>query len=156
MRLALAALGALAVLAGAPAARAEIPPSQAPIDHLVVIYLENHTFDNLYGLFPGANGVLPPDDALPAGGLQGLPYPTLPDVEFAYPWPPRPDPRFPKNLPNRPFPINDYVPLTDIVEMPLHVFYPNILQIAGGRNDKFVAWSDSGALTMGYFDTTKL
>lgn len=27
------------------------------IENIVVIYLENHSFDNLYGLFPGANGV---------------------------------------------------------------------------------------------------
>ncbi|HXZ43901.1 MAG TPA: alkaline phosphatase family protein, partial [archaeon] len=26
------------------------------IHHLVVIYLENRSFDNLYGEFPGANG----------------------------------------------------------------------------------------------------
>ncbi len=27
------------------------------IDHIVVIYAENRSFDNLYGLFPGANGI---------------------------------------------------------------------------------------------------
>ena len=27
------------------------------IQHLVVIYAENHSFDNLYGLFPGADGI---------------------------------------------------------------------------------------------------
>ncbi|HEY7006807.1 MAG TPA: alkaline phosphatase family protein, partial [Sphingomicrobium sp.] len=27
------------------------------IDHLIVIYAENRSFDNLYGLFPGANGL---------------------------------------------------------------------------------------------------
>ena len=28
-----------------------------PIKHVVVIMMENHTFDNLFGTFPGANGV---------------------------------------------------------------------------------------------------
>lgn len=28
-----------------------------PIDHVVVIMMENHTFDNLFGRFPGANGM---------------------------------------------------------------------------------------------------
>jgi hypothetical protein len=28
------------------------------INHIIVIYLENHSFDNLYGEFPGANGPL--------------------------------------------------------------------------------------------------
>ena len=27
------------------------------IDHIIVIYAENRSFDNLYGLFPGANGI---------------------------------------------------------------------------------------------------
>lgn len=32
---------------------------QTPIRHVVEIMLENHTFDNLFGHFPGANGVAP-------------------------------------------------------------------------------------------------
>jgi phospholipase C len=31
-----------------------------PIQHVVVIMMENHTFDNMFGRFPGANGVLLP------------------------------------------------------------------------------------------------
>src|SRR5712692_2703026 len=31
-----------------------------PIQHVVVIMLENHTFDNFFGRFPGANGVTLP------------------------------------------------------------------------------------------------
>ena len=27
------------------------------INHVVVIYAENHIFDNMFGMFPGANGV---------------------------------------------------------------------------------------------------
>ncbi|MEO6851958.1 MAG: alkaline phosphatase family protein, partial [Mucilaginibacter sp.] len=27
------------------------------VNHVVVIYLENHSFDNLYGQFAGANGL---------------------------------------------------------------------------------------------------
>ena len=30
--------------------------SLSSINHVVVLYLENHSFDNLYGEFPGANG----------------------------------------------------------------------------------------------------
>src|SRR5690242_3986101 len=38
------------------------PPPEAAgplanIDTIVVIYAENRSFDNLYGMFPGANGV---------------------------------------------------------------------------------------------------
>src|SRR5581483_10405773 len=155
---AVAAVMDVAAIACAPsvAPAAEVAPADVPIDHVLVVYLENHTFDNLFGLFPGANGVLRPEAAVAQVDKEGKPYATLPAIATAYPWPPTPDPRFPKDLPNRPFPINDYVPLTDVVEMPLHLFYENVLQIDGGKNDKFVAWSDSGALAMGYFDTTKL
>jgi len=31
-------------------------PPQSPIRHVVVIFKENHTFDNYFGTFPGANG----------------------------------------------------------------------------------------------------
>ena len=151
------ALGvALALLACARGAHAATEPTPAPIDHVLIVYLENHTFDSRFGLFPGAHGVLSAAAAVKQVDKQGKPYETLPDVMTAYPWPPAPDPRFPKDLPNKPFSINDYIPIDEVVEMPLHVFYPNILQIDGGKNDKFVAWSDSGALTMGHFDTLKL
>jgi phospholipase C len=32
-------------------------PTQTPIEHVVFVIKENRTFDNLFGLFPGANGV---------------------------------------------------------------------------------------------------
>jgi acid phosphatase len=143
------------LLAAGSWARAEIEPAKAPIDHLLIIYLENQTFDNLFGLFPGANGINAPGAAVPQVDRDGKPYQWLPQTTIAYPYPPKPDLRFPK-LPNGFFPINRYIPLEQIVEMPVHRFYPNILQINGGRNDKFVSWGDSGALPMGYFDTTKL
>src|SRR5689334_20922518 len=37
----------------------------ADIKHFVVIYMENHSFDNLYGEFPGADGVAGLDAAAP-------------------------------------------------------------------------------------------
>ena len=145
-----------ALLASRSYARAEIEPKAVPIEHLLIVYLENHTFDNLFGLFSGANGIMSPEAAVPQVDRDGKPYEWLPPVTIGYPYPPRLDPRFPKQLPNRSFPINRYVPLEKIVEMPVHRFYPNILQINGGKNNKFVSWGDSGALPMGYFDTTKL
>lgn len=40
-----------------------------PIDHVVIIFKENHTFDNYFGTFPGANGVtLSQAQDPPAGG----------------------------------------------------------------------------------------
>ena len=37
-----------------------------------------------------------------------------------------------------------------------HLFYQNQMQIDGGKNDKFVAFADSGALVMGHYDGAKL
>jgi acid phosphatase len=154
-RLARSLLFAL-LLAAAAGAHAAIEPGASPIDHLLVIYLENHTFDNLFGLFPGANGVRSPSANVRQVDRSGTPYDVLPQVTIGYPYPPKVDPRFPAKPPNQLFPIGHYVPIDAIVEMPVHRYYPNILQIAGGKNDRFVSWGDSGALPMGYFDTTKL
>jgi phospholipase C len=117
------------------------------IEHIVVIYAENRSFDNLYGLFPGANGIA---NATPAQYTQmdrdGRPLATLPPV-----WKGKdPDPAFPRDLPNRPYridapPIN--LPLSTATRDLIHEFYRNQEQIDGGRNDRFVAASDAGALT---------
>ncbi len=36
---------------------ASVPGGSAPIKHVIEIMMENHTFDNLFGHFPGANGI---------------------------------------------------------------------------------------------------
>src|SRR6185369_14386116 len=53
------------------------------INHFVVIYLENHSFDNLYGQFEGAEGLA---TAKPENTIQidekGVPYDKLPSGVF--------------------------------------------------------------------------
>jgi phospholipase C len=39
-----------------PAEAAQAPAGPYPIDHVIVIVKENHSFDNLFGSFPGAEG----------------------------------------------------------------------------------------------------
>jgi acid phosphatase len=139
------------------------------IDTLVVIYAENRAFDTLYGLFPGANGipgrnpsstgaVYPQRDfdgsvlnVLPPawGGLTANGQPvTVTQAQT-------------NGMPNRPFRIDDpsgvngsgVVVSADIATRDLvHRYYSNILQINGGKNDGYAAWSNAGALTMGYYD----
>src|SRR5262249_46071081 len=94
------------LLAPGSGARAAIEPAKAPIDPLLIIYPENHTFDTLFGLFPGANGINAPGAAVPQVDRDGKRYQWLPQTRIAYPYPPKLDARFPKQLPNRPFPIN--------------------------------------------------
>jgi phospholipase C len=137
-------------------AKEAVDPAKIPIDHVLVIYLENHTFDSLYGKFPGAEGVDSPGAAIPQRDKDGKPYATLPPVLQGYFTQGKPDARFPQDLPNAPFPLQKYIKITDYLEMPMHRFYWNQLQIAGGKLDGYVRWSDSGSLPMGYFDTTQL
>jgi phospholipase C len=134
------------------------------IDTVVVIYAENRSFDNLYGAFPGANGLqnvtpessrqmdrdgsalseLPPVwDGLTAKGV--TPVVTQAQTE---------------HLPNKPFAIDDpngFDSKLGVITHDLwHVFYQNQMQINGGKNDRFVAYADSGALVMGHYDGSKL
>jgi phospholipase C len=118
----------------------------AKIGHIVVIYAENRSFDNLYGLFPGASGVA---EATPQQYTQvdqdSKPLPHLPPV-----WKGRePDPAFPRNRIDAP-PIN--LPLTERTRDLIHKFYPQQEQIDGGKNEPLPgARADAGDLT-GAFD----
>ena len=135
----------------------EKPQGIEKIGHIVVIYLENHSFDNLYGLFPGADGIA---DAKPEQVLQvdmnGKPYVRLPRVMDTRRRPPTPDRRFPAELPNRPFEIGRYVPPDQKIGDLTHHFFQHQAQINGGAMNRFAAVSDAGGLTMGYYDGRKL
>lgn len=131
-------------------------PDDLPIDHIIVIYFENHTFDNLYGLFPGANGLAQPGAVIPQTDKEGLIYEILPQAYDPDGDPPGPDPRFPADLPNRPFPMDHYAGLDDIVPSSLHLFYEHQLQVNGGKMDRYIAWGNTGGLLMAYYDTASL
>ncbi|MDQ2818865.1 MAG: acid phosphatase [Pseudomonadota bacterium] len=135
------------------------------IKTIVVIYGENRGFDNLYGLFPGANGVpgVNPTSTsayVPQKDIDGSVLPVLPptwggmtaagqtqvitQAQSA-------------NLPNKPFQIDNvnspvYMSQAVITRDLVHRFYNNQMQINGGANDKFAAYSDAGGLSMGYYD----
>ena len=134
------------------------PQGLKKIDHIVVVYLENRSFDNLYGLFPGANGLAQADGAAMQVDKDGKPYATLPAVMNTNKKPAVIDDRFPKDLPNKPFDIGKYVPLDQMTGDLVHRFYQEQQQIDGGKMDKFVLYSDAGGLVMGYYDasTTEL
>src|SRR5229473_8166983 len=92
--------GALATPAMAETAAPTPPRDLSRIQHIVVIYLENHSFDNLFGKFPGANGLSHAGKAAIQVDLRGKPYKVLPPVIDAGRKPPAPDTRFPPKLPN--------------------------------------------------------
>ena len=119
------------------------------LEHIVVIYAENRSFDNLYGLFPGANGI-----ANATAGAERRSSTTTASrsataaagVEAGTS---EPDSRVPARVPNRPFridapPLN--LPLDEAGAQPRPRVLPEQEQINGGRNNHFVAMSDAGAL----------
>jgi acid phosphatase len=140
-----------------------MPHGMTNIDNIVVIFAENRSFDVLYGTFPGADGLeqakavstqrdrdgsvlkeLPPIwQGLTAAGVT----PAVTEAQTAH-------------LPNGPFGIDDpngfNLPLSVVTRDLWHRFYENQMQIDGGKNDRFVAWADSGALVMGHYDGSKL
>jgi phospholipase C len=132
----------------------------ARIEHIVVIYAENRSFDHLYGLFPGAEGIA---QATAEQKTQldhdGQPLPHLPATyDPAQGGKPRADlPTL--GLPNGPFRI-DAPPIDrrwdELLPNPIHNYYQNREQINGGRNNKFVALTNVGAWTMGHFDGSQM
>ncbi|HLY64701.1 MAG TPA: alkaline phosphatase family protein, partial [Chloroflexota bacterium] len=128
------------------------------IGHIIVIVNENHSFDNLYGMFPGANGISQAKQAPKQVDKNGKPYETLPQPINDYAQPKAaPDDRFPKDLPNEPFLLNQFVKPGDSFGAAEHKFYEEQDQADGGKMDKFVATPGGTAgLVMGYWDTTQL
>lgn len=173
-----AAAGGLAVSqAQAPAQAATKPvPArslqqqlQRHIQHVVVIYLENRSFNNLFADFPGT---LEPLSSLPPERFvqrdrDGQPLPSLPKVWGGMV--PRSQSLGSKTymideskisgLPNAPYVLKDAegqpLPESVITRDLCHLFYQNQMQIHGGKNDEFVAWSDAGGLVMGYYGASR-
>jgi acid phosphatase len=96
------------------------------IKHIVVIYEENHSFDNLYGGWEGVNGLANADAAHTTQvDINGAPLPCLPqnEVNLASPTPlpavctvsagTKPGTSLSGGLANAPFAIDNYIAPTD-------------------------------------------
>jgi acid phosphatase len=144
---------------------------QSKIDTIVVIYAENRAFDNLFGTFPGAHGLAEVVDGaghpLPAyapqvdrdGSVLSVLPPTWGGVTASGTEPVVTQAES-TGLPNAPFSIEraftaqSHVTLsTSSVTRDLwHRFYEHQMQIDGGKNDGYAAWSDAGGLALGHYD----
>ena len=142
-----------------------------------MIYAENRAFNNLYGKYPGANGIanalkkyIPQKDRDGVTVLAKLPpawggltasgqTPVVSQAMTTGVWA------------NAPFQIDSPTPAwgaTDangnslqtsqsvITRDLYHRFFENQMQINGGKNDMFVADADSGGLVMGYYDGSQM
>src|ERR1041385_7871700 len=154
--------------------RADPPGGESALDHqlrkklnhIIVIYQENWSFDSLYGQFPGVNGLQNGFDTLPqrdqATGYTSYIYATPQALNGG------PDLRFPPAngqpaLPLIPYDLTRYAAANATTGDIIHRFYHQQLQIdngvlepAAGSMDKFVTWSDNPGLVLSYIDATDL
>ena len=155
------------------------------IDHIVVIYEENHSFDNLYGGWEGVNGLANADAAHTTQVAQnGTPYACLRqnDVNLALISVPGSGCTAPSGFPNTWFTIDNYLKPDDTTCPPsplvafsqpngwlkgtgspggctrdiVHRFYHEQYQLDGGKQDRYVTGSDAVGLVMGVYDTKAL
>jgi acid phosphatase len=144
------------------------------VDTIVVIYAENRAFDNLFGNFPGARGLSevidrngkPLPGFIPQVDRNGSVLAVLPPTWGGVTAPgvtPVVTQQQSVGLPNAPYSIErgfsaqSQVTLsTSTVTRDLwHRFYEHQMQIDGGKNDGYAAWSDAGGLAMGYYDYSR-
>ncbi|MEO7068656.1 MAG: acid phosphatase [Rhodanobacter sp.] len=136
------------------------------IQHVVVLYAENRSFNNLFAGFPGL--------AQPLAQLQPTDYQQRDrDGSLLQTLPPiwgglvrrgqTVNQRYYKigeqairGLANQPFalsaPDGTLLPHAVVTRDLVHRFYENQLQINGGKNDRFVAWGNTGAMVMGHYE----
>ena len=182
---------AVVLLAGAAAFAGAAQPStkKSPldkVDHIVVIYEENHSFDNLYGGWEGVNGRA---NATAAKTTQvdqaGVPYTCLKqnDVNLAALPATCTDSAhgFTSAFTNTWFLIDPLIPATATTcptpqtafafpnGVPngqglaggctrdlVHKFYQEQYQLNGGAQNRYMVGSDAIGLTMGQYDTKQL
>jgi phospholipase C len=172
----LATLGAGVALGGCEITSGRAPRTAADLQldetlrrhvrHIVVIFAENRSFANLYGDFPGVQyplSAVKPEQAQQLDRDGKTPLPVLPKIWGGLvPQAQEVDgkryviaERDIDKLPNAPFRLADAqgkpLPNGVITRDLWHRFYQNQMQIAGGRNNQFAAWADSGGLVMGHY-----
>ena len=144
---------------------------RSKVDTIVVIYAENRAFDNLYGNFPGARGLSeivdfkgrPTSAYLPQLDRDGSVLPSLPPTwggVTASGITPVVTEAQSTGLPNAPFSIEHaFTPQSNVILSTstvtrdlVHRFFEHQMQIDGGKNDGYAAWSDAGGLAMGHYD----
>ena len=127
------------------------------INHIIVIYQENHSFDNYFGSMPGVDGIANAGEAAVQRDRHGEPYAVLPQpLANAVDGRRDPDPRFPADLPNGPFLFNPFVSPSEQTANVAHTYYRHQYQMNGGVMDQFVAWTDGAGMAMGYWDLAGL
>jgi len=147
---------------------------RARVDTIVVIYAENRAFDNLYGNFPNARGLRevvaadgrPTPAYVPQVDRDGKILATLPPAwggVTATGFNPVVTQQQSAGLPNAPFSIehaytaqsNVTLSTSTVTRDLWHRFFEHQMQIDGGKNDGYAAWSDAGGFALGHYDYSR-
>src|SRR6266436_1154353 len=171
----LAAAASLATAHAAGPADAALEARLKRIQHFIIFYQENWSFDGLYGQFPGANGRQNGFDTLPQADKKtdyaSLIYTTPSPQDEG-----KVDANFPAldgqlalwsnraaALPLMPYDLTKYIKADQTTGDLIHRFYHEQLQIDNGLLepkkgdlDKFVTWSDNPGLVLSYLDATEM
>lgn len=133
-------------LVSAMTARAEASDPIKKINHIVVMYMENRSFDNMMYGFPGA------DTASGATFAKQIDAKGEEYARLALPPIKGNDALTPSSVENEPFSLDALFPRTELLPNPVHRFYQNQFQINGGLNNRFVQFAGAKAkgLVMGY------
>jgi acid phosphatase len=154
------------------------------IQHIVVIYEENHSFDNLYGGWEGVTGLSSAKASHTTQISQaGTPYKCLLQNDLNLTSPPLAvtctDGTTMSNFENKPFTIDGFIPASATTcpapgafyphgvpngtGLPggctadiVHRFYQEQYQLNGGAQNRYVTGSDAVGLAMGVYDTRSL
>jgi acid phosphatase len=156
------------------------------IDHIVVIYEENHSFDNLYGGWEGVRGLAAAaahPDHITQIDQSGHAYSCLRLDDANLALVSTPPCSAPSGFPNTWFTIDDFIKPTDkTCPTPLHAFdsqtgflkdspntreggctrdlvhrfYEEQYQLNGGMQNRYATGSDAEGLVMGVYDTKAL
>src|SRR5438094_5622236 len=161
------------------------PTGLGAINHIVVIYEENHSFDNLYGGWEGVNGLANPNGANTTQiGPAAPPFLCLPQNAVNLTSPPQPadcvGEAYSSHFTNQPFEIGAYIPSeartcpqpgvfapNGLTPSPsnlpggctrdiVHRFYQEQYQLNNGQQNRYVTGSDAVGLAMGYYNTRAL
>jgi acid phosphatase len=180
------AIGSLTALATGPAiAQASTDTKFSAVNHIVVIYEENHSFDNLYGGWEGVNGLANADSAHTLQVRQaGGNFACLLQNDVNLKSPPLPadctDGTIVSHFSNQPFNIGAFIPAeartcpqpgvfnaSGLPPSPsnlpggctrdiVHRFYQEQFQLNNGAQNLYTTGSDAAGLTQGYYATTGL
>ena len=138
------------------------PASLQSVKNVVVIFAENRGFDNVYGSFPGANGLPLAGTYVPQLDRDFSTLDTLPQTwggVTAAGFTPAITQAMSDGIVNAPYSLEATYAGFDksyITRDLYHRFFENQMQIDGGYNDMFAAYADSGGLVMGHYDGSQL